>query len=89
MLATILGRSLCSVLALEDHDIPDAECAMQKKGNIEKPGKKLCRNTTEPDGNREGLKQSFTKPVSLGRCLIGDIVSVSKAIDLGEGEDHK
>ncbi|HWB48568.1 MAG TPA: ribbon-helix-helix domain-containing protein [Stellaceae bacterium] len=30
-----------------------------------------------------------TRSVSLGRCLIGDIVSVSEAIALGEGEDHK
>jgi hypothetical protein len=30
-----------------------------------------------------------TRPVSLGRCLIGDIVSISEAIALAEGEDHK
>ena len=48
---------------------------------------------------RRGLDQLNTPPkkrkpfrtrsVLLGRCLIGDIVSVSKAIALGEGEDHK
>ena len=30
-----------------------------------------------------------TRPVSLGRCLICDIVSISEAIALAEGEDHK
>jgi ribbon-helix-helix CopG family protein len=34
-------------------------------------------------------KRTYTYPVSLGRCLIGDIVSISEAIALGEGEDHK
>ncbi len=35
-------------------------------------------------------RQPFrTRPVSLGPCLIGDVVSVSEAIALGEGEDHK
>lgn len=34
-------------------------------------------------------KVSYTHPVSLGRCLIGDVVSISEAIALGEGEDHK
>jgi hypothetical protein len=47
---------------------------------------------------RRGLEQANapkprkpfrTKSVSLGRCLIGDIVDISEAIALGEGEDHK
>ena len=32
---------------------------------------------------------SLTRPVSLGRCLIGDIVSNSEALAIAEGEDHK
>lgn len=30
-----------------------------------------------------------THPVSLGRCLIGDIVSVSEALAIAEGENHR
>lgn len=48
---------------------------------------------------RRGLKD-FTAPAkprkpfrtrsfNPGRCLIGDIVSVSEAIAIGEGEDHR
>lgn len=43
----------------------------------------LERRDTQPK------KRTYTHPVSLGRCLIGDIVSISEAIALGEGEDHK
>ena len=32
---------------------------------------------------------SPTHPVSLGRCLIGDIVSISEALAIAEGEDFK
>ena len=41
------------------------------------------------DAPQKPRKAFRTKSVSLGRCLIGDIVSVSEAIALGEGEDHK
>jgi hypothetical protein len=33
--------------------------------------------------------QSRTHPISLGRCLIGDVVSVSEALAIAEGEDFK
>ena len=44
------------------------------------------RETTAP---AKPAEPSRTRPVSLGRCLIGDIVSVSEALALGEGEDFK
>ncbi|HZK92141.1 MAG TPA: hypothetical protein VFC56_18535 [Stellaceae bacterium] len=34
-------------------------------------------------------KESRTHPVSLGRCLIGDVVSVSDALAIAEGEQFK
>jgi hypothetical protein len=30
-----------------------------------------------------------TRSVPLGRCLIGEIVSISEALAIAEGEDHK
>lgn len=48
---------------------------------------------------REGLRARETPPtagtpfetrtVSLGRCLIGDVVDVAEALALGEGEDYR
>jgi hypothetical protein len=47
---------------------------------------------------RRGLKDAApaksrrpfrTQPVSLGRCLIGDIVSTSEALAIADGDDHK
>jgi hypothetical protein len=49
----------------------------------------LRRGLERPNVPARKPKRSWTRPVSLGRCLIGDIVSVSEAIALGEGEDHK
>jgi hypothetical protein len=34
-------------------------------------------------------EQSRTHPISLGRCLIGDVVSISEALAIAEGEDFK
>jgi hypothetical protein len=44
------------------------------------------RELTAPAKPRE---HSRTQPVSLGRCLIGDVVSVSEALAIAEGEDFK
>ena len=34
-------------------------------------------------------EESRTHPISLGRCLIGDVVSVSEALAIAEGEDFR
>ena len=44
------------------------------------------KDLAEPAKPRE---HSRTHPISLGRCLIGDVVSVSEALAIGEGEDFK
>jgi hypothetical protein len=49
----------------------------------------LRRGLQEFNAPAKPRKPFRTRSVSLGRCLIGDIVSVSEAIALGEGEDHK
>ena len=49
----------------------------------------LRRGLEQPNATARPREPFRTRSVSLGRCLIGDIVSVSEAIALGEGEDHK
>ncbi|HVH82048.1 MAG TPA: ribbon-helix-helix protein, CopG family [Stellaceae bacterium] len=49
----------------------------------------LRRGLEQLNAPAKPRKPFRTRSVSLGRCLIGDIVSVSEAIALGEGEDHK
>lgn len=49
----------------------------------------LRRGLNQINAPAKPRKPFRTRSVSLGRCLIGDIVSVSEAIALGEGEDHK
>jgi hypothetical protein len=49
----------------------------------------LRRGLTEKLPPGKLRKPSRTRPVSLGRCLIGEIVSVSEALAIAEGEDHK
>ena len=49
----------------------------------------LRRGLERHDAPPKRRKLSYTRPVSLGRCLIGDVVSISEAIALGEGENHK
>lgn len=49
----------------------------------------LRRGLTERTPPAKLLRASRTHPMSLGRCLIGEIVSVSEALAIAEGEDHK
>jgi Ribbon-helix-helix protein, copG family len=49
----------------------------------------LRRGLEQLNARQKPRKPFRTRSVSLGRCLIGDIVSVSEAIAIGEGEDHK
>jgi len=49
----------------------------------------LRRGLEQPNVPPKKRKPILTRPVSLGRCLIGDIVSVSEALAIAEGENHK
>ena len=49
----------------------------------------LRRGLEQRNAPPKKRKPFHTRSVSLGRCLIGDIVSISEALALGEGEDHK
>jgi hypothetical protein len=74
---------------------PDIAAALERlRRSQEKSLKELINAAL-----RRGLKdlavparpheQSRTHPISLGRCLIGDVVSVSEALAIAEGEDFK
>lgn len=49
----------------------------------------LRRGLSDDRAGGKPRKPFRTRSVSLGPCLIGDIVSVSEAIAIAEGEDHK
>jgi hypothetical protein len=49
----------------------------------------LRRGLAPPSAPPKKQKPLRTRSVSLGRCLIGDVVSISEALAIGEGEDHK
>jgi ribbon-helix-helix CopG family protein len=49
----------------------------------------LRRGLEELNTPPKPRKPVRTRSVSLGRCLIGDIVSISEALAIAEGEDHK
>jgi hypothetical protein len=49
----------------------------------------LRRGLTARTAAEKPRKPFRTHPVSLGRCLIGEVVSVSEALAIAEGEDFK
>ena len=49
----------------------------------------LRRGLSEQIPPGKSRKSSRTHPISLGRCLIGEVVSVSEALAVAEGEDFK
>lgn len=49
----------------------------------------LRRGLKEIDATPKSPRPFRTRPVSLGPCLIGDVVSISDAIAIAEGEDHR
>jgi hypothetical protein len=75
----------------------DDDVAATLKGlrRVENKSLKLLINEALRRGLRElgspprQRKPFRTQPVSLGRCLIGDIVSTSETLALADGDDHK
>lgn len=49
----------------------------------------LRRGLKELGSPSRPRKPFRTQAVSLGRCLIGDVVSTSEALAIAEGDDHK
>ena len=75
-----------------DHDVAAALERLRRaedKSLKEVVNQTLRRGLNELNSPQKRRKPFRTRSVSVGRCLVGDIVSVSKAIALGEGEDHK
>jgi len=74
----------------------DVAAILERRRRAEDKSLKELVNEALRRGLREPLtspakprEQSRTHPVSLGRCLVGEIVSVSEALAIAEGEDFK
>ena len=75
-----------------DHDV--AAILERRRRAEDKSLKQLVnealRRGLKDGGGGIGPRKPFrTQSVSLGRCLIGEIVSTSEALAVAEGDDHK
>ncbi len=75
---------------------PDVAAALERLRRSQEKSLKELINAALRRGLKEmgaaaksSERESRTHPVSLGRCLIGDVVSVSEALAIAEGEDFK
>jgi len=77
-----------TTLTLDDDIVRQIEKVRREKGTKWKTlvNEALRLGLLQMQQKKESNSTPPTQPAALGRCLIGEIVSVSEALSLGEGD---
>lgn len=86
-----MSRCMRTTLTIDDDvaAVPERLRRSEDKSLKELVNQALRRGLGDFTAPAKPRKPFRTRSVSLGPSLIGDIVSISEAIALGEGEDHR